>query len=154
MEVDLFDRRWTSPVYRGWDAFVGDVDGDGVDEVLLGMWSETPRHDEPEPHRTVWVLGWSGRKLEPRWRGSALSRPLLDIWVQDIDDDARSELLALETLHGDCSIGIYRWGGFGFRVLDRIATSCVQSTSIPIGDICVVIDAHAQLEPHPCPDSL
>lgn len=124
LTVDDDRGRWTSPTYRMWAAFGGDLDGDGRSEVVLGVWSDHPRHPEPEPHRAVWVLGWDGRRLSPRWRGSALARPVINVEVADLDGDDVSELVALETGSGSCFVTVYRWTGFGFAGIDRRLLDC------------------------------
>jgi len=111
---------FTSRLYRAWSIAVGDLDGDGTREILLGIWSTTRRHDEPEPHSTVWVLAWDDARgeLRERWRGSALSRPLLDFTVRD------DRLLATERLGGGCVLTNYDWTGFGFAARARRPAAC------------------------------
>lgn len=116
--------RWTSALYPMWWAAPADLDGDGVDEIVLGIWSRTRRHDEPEPHRAIWVLAWDGRELVPLWRGSALARPLADALVADLDRDGRAELLALERAGAGCVLAAYAWNGFGFAGQARLSISC------------------------------
>jgi hypothetical protein len=116
--------RWTSMLYPMWWAAPADLDGDGVDEIVLGIWSRTQRHDEPEPHRAIWVLSWDGRALVPLWRGSALARPLADALVADLDRDGRAELLALERAGAGCVLAAYAWNGFGFAGQARLSISC------------------------------
>jgi len=113
-------RRWTSPLLPAFSLHVGDLDGAGADEVVLGVWSWRRRHNEPQPHRAVWVLAWSGAKLQERWRGSALARPLVDLRVRDLDGDGRAELLSLERGGQGITTGVYRFDGFGFVGLDAV----------------------------------
>lgn len=117
-------RRWTSAIYPMWWAAPADLDGDGVDEIVLGIWSRTRRHDEPEPHRAIWVLAWDGRELVPLWRGSALARPLADALVADLDRDGGAELLALERAGAGCVLAAYAWNGFGFSGQSRLSIPC------------------------------
>jgi hypothetical protein len=119
-------RRWTSRVYPMWWAQAADLDGDGVDELVLGIWSRTRRHDEPTPHRTIWVLSWNGAELAPLWRGSALARPLADAFAADLDGDGRAELVALERARAgqDCVLTAYEWTGFGFGAEATRPISC------------------------------
>lgn len=117
-------RRWTSRVYPMWWAQAADLDGDGVDELVLGIWSRTRRHDEPTPHRTIWVLSWNGAELAPLWRGSALARPLADAFAVDLDGDGRAELVALERAGQGCMLAAYEWTGFGFGAEATRPISC------------------------------
>ncbi|HWN70128.1 MAG TPA: hypothetical protein VNM90_20950 [Haliangium sp.] len=135
-------RRWTSRIYPLWWAEPADLDGDGVDALVLGIWSRTRRHDEPEPHRTIWVMAWNGDDLTPLWRGSALARPLADAFAVDLDGDGRAELVALERTRArardgggdgdgdgdgdgkDCVLAAYEWNGFGFAAEATRPISC------------------------------
>lgn len=108
LRITIAGRAYVSVIYAAFKARVGDLDGDGRDEIILGVWLSTPRHDEPQPHRAVWVLGFEGRLVE-RWRGSALARPLLDF---ELSADGR-RLFALE--RGPAlRLTSYTWTGFGF----------------------------------------
>jgi hypothetical protein len=118
-------RRWTSRIYPMWWAQAADLDGDGVDELVLGVWSRTRRHDEPSPHRAIWVVAWDGQTLAPRWRGSALARPLADAFTADVDRDGRAELVALERAgSAACVLAGYEWNGFGFAAAATRPISC------------------------------
>jgi hypothetical protein len=119
-------RRWTSRIYPMWWAQPADVDGDGVDELVLGVWSRTRRHDEPSPHRSIWVVAWDGEELAPLWRGSALARPLADAFTADVDRDGRAELVALERAGAGqgCLLAAYGWTGFGFAAEATCPISC------------------------------
>jgi len=110
----------TSKVFRAWKADVADLDGDGTQEVVLGIWSNQRRHDEPDPHRTVWVLRWDDERsaLVEAWRGSALARPLRDFHT--VDD----ELIASERVRGRCFRTTYRWTGFGFAAVESTSQPC------------------------------
>jgi hypothetical protein len=124
LTVTRAGRRWTSAIHPMWWAAPADLDGDGVDEIVLGIWSRARRHDEPEPHRAIWVVAWDGRALVARWRGSALARPLADALVADLDRDGRAELLALERAATGCVLAAYAWNGFGFTGRARRSISC------------------------------
>jgi hypothetical protein len=116
--------RYVSEVYALWKAMVADLDGDGVDEIVLGVWSQKPVPGEPSPHRTLWAMRWDGARIVPIWRGSALARPLRDAMLSDLDGQPGDELLALDTVRGVCSLTVYRFGGFGFHGIGRRVVSC------------------------------
>jgi len=103
-----------------WKAEVADLDGDGDDELVLGIWSNKKRHDEPQPHKTLWVLSWDGHWVET-WRGSALARPMSDFATGDLDGDQRAELISLEKVGGRWVLAFYEWNGFGFSGLSHYA---------------------------------
>jgi hypothetical protein len=115
---------WISGHYAAWSATAADVDGDSLDEVVVGMWSMRVRHDEPNPHRTVWVLGVEGGRLVERWRGSALARPLVDFRMADVGGPLGDELVSLERRAESCVLVSYTWNGFGFSGLGRVPVPC------------------------------
>jgi hypothetical protein len=114
--VGRAERGWTSHVYPMWTAYAADVDADGTDEVLAGIWSNKKRHDEPQPHRTVWVFGLRDGELFERWRGSALARPLVNFDVER--SDGGDLLVAIERDGAECVRTRYKWNDFGFTGLD------------------------------------
>ena len=116
------ERGWASHPYRLWKTVVADIDGDGTDEVIAGMWSSRRRHDEPQPHRTVWVLDLRDQRLVERWRGSALARPLIDYTVQQASGP--DELVAFERAASRCYRTRYTWTGFGFAAEETELRSC------------------------------
>ncbi len=113
-------RGHTSRVYRAWKAHAVDLDGDGTREIVLGIWSSQRRHDEPDPHRTIWVLRWDDdrQELVEAWRGSALARPLVDF-----DVNVR-HVVAYERVADDCFQTEYAWTGFGFRGINSHSRPC------------------------------
>jgi len=130
LQVTRGAARWTSPIYPMWKVRTADLDGDGRAEVVLGVWSWRRRHDEPLPHRSVWVLGWDGRALVELWRGSALARPLEDVDVAAPRTEGGGAVLgaallvAEERAGGACYRTRYRWTGFGFVGVDREDRPC------------------------------
>lgn len=113
-------RAHVSRLYRAWKVALADLDGDGTREVLLGIWSRKHRHEEREPHRTVWVIQWDDERSElvTAWRGSALARPLVDFRV------IQDRLVATERLGQRCYETPYEWTGFGFTSRESRAIPC------------------------------
>jgi hypothetical protein len=111
---------FTSKIFRIWKVALADLDRDGTREVVLGVWSNQRRHNEPEPHRAVRVLGWDAERkvLRELWRGSALARPLRDFAVRD------DRLVADEKAGNNCFETTYEWTGFGFRSNRSFSISC------------------------------
>ncbi len=116
--------RWTSQIFPMWKARVADLNGDGQDLLVLGIWSTVRRHDEPSPHRAVWVMAYRDGRLVPVWQGSGLTHPLRDFDVADLTGDGRHELLTIESVDDQCSWSIYSFHGFGFYGLARGPLSC------------------------------
>lgn len=106
-------RPWTSRIFRMWDVQLADLNANGEDEVVVGIWSYRVRHDESLPRKTIWVLGWDGRRLYPKWRGSAMPRPLRDFSIAEVADGP-DELVTEESTGERCVEAVYRWNGFGF----------------------------------------
>jgi FG-GAP-like repeat len=103
--------------WKPWKLAVADVDGDGRREVVLGVYKAT--HYFPKPHNCLFIYGWDGREVFPKWLGSSLSKPFTDFAFADTDLDGRDNLIAVETTReGKQCVAVYSWNGFGFT-LDR-----------------------------------
>jgi hypothetical protein len=129
--------RWTSPLYPAWKVRLADLDGDRAAEVVLGTWSALRRPAgavAPPARRSLWVLGWDGRALVERWRGSALPRPFEDFEVGPPaagDAEGAAQVVALERSAAGCARARYRWFGFGFTLVDRAAAPCPAPAAWP-----------------------
>lgn len=109
-------RRRLSPEahYNFWDLSVGDVDGDGRQEIGLCTFSRTAR--DPSYARRYFVYAWDETgDLMPIWRGSRLCRPYVSARLCDINRDGRAELVSVERgLGGGLMLVAYEWNQFGF----------------------------------------
>jgi hypothetical protein len=95
---------------------IGDVTGDGVDEVAICVYKTTKFH--PELDKRPFFFDLVDGNLIPVWLGSRLSRPFDDYILYDIDDDAIDEMISIEQLEsGRRVIAIYNWRDFGFEML-------------------------------------
>lgn len=110
--------RGSKPVWRQrdlnpWKLRLADVDGDGPEEIVIGVWKKSPK--DPIMAKRVFVYSWNGRRMMPKWLGSRLSRRFVDFEMKDLNYDGWSELLAREVSPGRPErIGVYRWRVFGF----------------------------------------
>jgi hypothetical protein len=101
--------------WNAWKVRLGDVDGDGRDDLVIGV--HKPTRYVPEPHNGLFVFGWDGRRAFPKWLGSSLARPFTDFDVRDVDGDGAAEVLSRESgRDGAPSVTVYSWRGFGFAV--------------------------------------
>jgi dTDP-glucose pyrophosphorylase len=92
---------------------VGDINGDGLNEISLCVYKSTKFHPELAKRPFFYLL--EADKLVPVWRGSCLSRPFDDYELFDMDDDGIDEIVAIERLEdGKRLLAVYSWLNFGF----------------------------------------
>jgi hypothetical protein len=112
------DRRGLHETWRGiraslnpWKIAIADVDGDGQEEIAVGVYKKTRFH--PVMANRLFIYGWDGEDVYAKWLGSRLSRPFTDFAFADFGEGTK--LLAIEkTREGDDELAVYAWDGFGF----------------------------------------
>jgi hypothetical protein len=105
----IWQRRDLNP----WKLAVGDVDGDGSLELLIGVYKKSPY--DPVMAQRPFFYNWDGVRLVPKWLGSRLRRRFSDLALGDLDDDGRAELVALERAgKNKFCVQVYAWQSFGF----------------------------------------
>lgn len=101
--------------YKPWKIVVGDIDGDKIDEISIGVYKTSPLHLVMA--KRPFIYSFKNNKLEPKWKGSRLSKPFKDYLFFDIDKDGIDEIVAIEILKNEKNtINTYKWKGFGFEV--------------------------------------
>lgn len=99
---------------KPWKIDSGDVDGDGIDEISVGVYKKTIFH--PIMAKRPFIYNFDGERLIPKWRGSRLSRPLTNYTFYDIDKDGLDEIISIEELEDKRKVlNSYKWRGFGFE---------------------------------------
>lgn len=100
--------------FKPWKIAIGDIDGDGVDDISIGVYKESPLHQVMA--KRPFIYSFKDGVLQPKWRGSRLSRPFDDYVFYDIDGDGIDEIISIEILKDNRKIiNSYKWKGFGFE---------------------------------------
>lgn len=106
--ADSFSLPW--PVYR-FDC--GDLTGDGMPEVCVGVVKPTRYHRHPDRRLFVFHL-FEGRYIRPLWMGSRVGSHLVDFHV--CRDSAPAVVHTIERLPDSaCLRREYFWRGFGLQ---------------------------------------
>lgn len=101
---------------KPWKIDTGDIDGDGIDEISIGVYKETIFH--PVMAKRPFIYSFSDNTLLAKWRGSRLSRPFTDYTFYDIDEDGVDEIISIEITENEkMLINSYKWIGFGIEGL-------------------------------------
>ncbi len=114
---------WTGPAeWLVVDLAAGDVEGDLRQEVLLALW----KADETgTPRSHPFIVGHRHGRYDLLWGGSAVTEPIVDLDLGDVDGDGRNELVVLVGAAGDPpgrparTVTLWRWNGWGFTQVWR-----------------------------------
>lgn len=99
---------------KPWKLTMGDIDGDSVSELSIGVYKKTIFHQVMA--KRPFIYSFQENELEPKWRGSRLSRPFTDYLFYDLDASKSDEIISIESLEsGKKIINTYKWKGFGFE---------------------------------------
>jgi len=116
---------WRSPEeWRVVDLALGDPNDDGRSELMLALWKpgldglESPSGwQEATPRSRPFIVGYRGGLYRTLWGGSAVTYPIHEVELGDVDGDRVEELVVVEAL-GDGSpkrtVSVWQWHGWGF----------------------------------------
>ena len=124
LTTDSMSDEWllTYPVYQ---FRTGDVDGDGVEEALVGVVKSTRFY--PEKENRLFVFKNRDGRVRPLWLGSRLGEELVDFCVAD------GKLISIEICrNGQYNLDEWEWARFGPRfsryIITNATTEEVQQT--------------------------
>ena len=106
---------WRTPAsWQVLDAALGDPDGDGREDILLAML-------KPDANGILrshpFIMGYRGGIYRNLWGGSAVSDPILEVELGNIDENPGTELVVLEERDsGLIAITVWDWHGWGFSL--------------------------------------
>lgn len=101
--------------YRPWKLVIADVDGDGIPEILIGVYRKSPY--TPAWAQSIFVMTFDGKELIRKWMGSSMGRPLFDFTVAP---EKTQRLLTVQLREdGKQALSSWDWSGFGFRRRER-----------------------------------
>lgn len=108
---------WRSPQeWRVTDLALGDPNDDGRDELLLALWKQ----DSAGVLRShPFIIGYREGAYRPLWGGSAVSDPIHEVELGDVNGDSVQELIVLEEQGDDRAVTVWRWHGWGFSLIWR-----------------------------------
>jgi hypothetical protein len=117
------------PEWRVVDLALGDPEDDGRGEIVLALWKED---EQGVPRSHPFIVGYRGGSYRVLWGGSALSRPIHEVALGDLDGDGAQELIVLEEagLDGLLAVAAWQWHGWGFSLWWRSAPGAYRNLSL------------------------
>ncbi len=105
----------TPPEWQVLDLALGDPNDDGRGEILLALLKPDPAG---EMRNHPFIIGYRGGRYRQLWGGSAVSSPIREVELGDVDGDGVTDLVLLEELGGAglTAVSVWRWHGWGFSL--------------------------------------
>ncbi len=97
--------------YNPWKIILNDIDNDGRNDLLVGVYKKTRYHEEKD--NRLFVFNTDKNYIYPKWLGSRIGKPFVDFTVIN---DGINRLVVLEKNQEENQQNIeqYIWNGFGF----------------------------------------
>jgi poly-gamma-glutamate synthesis protein (capsule biosynthesis protein) len=115
-QIEIFEDgkiSWQSP--KEWvvkDFALGDPNDDGRGEVVIAL-MKPDKDGILQSH--PFLIGYRGGIYRQVWGGSAVTNPILEIELADLDADRTPELVVLEQRDRDLqAVSVWRWKGWFF----------------------------------------
>ena len=109
--------------YRVYQFQTGDIDGDGIEDAMVGVIKSTRYY--PEKARRLFIFKQINKKARPMWMGSKLGGILEDFRYTD------GKIRALEsTTDSLYVVSDYKWSGFGMAFDHHIIKGTDKQTAI------------------------
>ncbi len=128
---------WQSPArWLVVDAALGDPDWDGRPDLVAVFWKADPAgvlRSHP------FLIRQNGGRYEEVWGGSAVSEPIWEVEVTDLNGDDLDELVVLAEAPAGSgqTLSVWEWHGWGFSQEWRSAASAYENLRIaPGGWLC------------------
>jgi len=130
---------WSSdPTWKVTGYSVGDIDGDGQQELIYTLWKRqlvwqrtqeggmvvNMQGGEVLPH--IYINGWRRGQMAPVWHGSPRPKPVLSVAVAPLGKNGKLVLAVLESADKSTEktpgkITLWQWGGnFGFELASTV----------------------------------
>lgn len=119
VEIEYLNQlAWHSPVeWQVLDLALGDPNDDGRYELLISL---RKPDSEGISRSHPFIVGYRGGQFKLLWGGSALSTPIGQVELGDLDQDGDQELIVLEEFRdGGMAVSAWRWHGWGYTLFWR-----------------------------------
>ena len=142
---------WTSdPEWQVEKVAVGDVNYDDQEDLTMIVWKK----GNYGPDKPFWVeendmsLGnhlfvytFENSEFKPLWQSSGINKPNIDLWVVDIDNNGRNELVVLEDDDSDLGqaeyVAVWQWDDWGFSNVWRSEAGVYEQLDEVMGGVGV-----------------
>ncbi|MBI5555787.1 MAG: CapA family protein [Elusimicrobia bacterium] len=100
--------------YNPWKIRAGDVDGDGEQDLIVGVWKATKYFPQIENH--IFVYNRFDDYIYPKWLGSKLGPSFSDFEILNVNNDAKDDLVTYASgQNNEKGPLAFTWDGFGFK---------------------------------------